>query len=38
MWYAYVYNIVEYYSAVKKKEIFPFETIRMDLEGIRLSK
>lgn len=30
--------IMEYYSAIKKKEISPFVTTRMDLEGIVLSK
>ena len=29
---------VEYYSAVKKKEILPFATTWMDLEGIMLSE
>ena len=29
---------MEYYSAVKKKEILPFATTWMDLEGIMLSE
>lgn len=29
---------MEYYSAVNKKEILPFATTRMDLEGIMLSE
>ena len=29
---------MEYYSAVKKKEILPFATAWMDLEGITLSE
>ena len=29
---------MEYYSAIKKNEIMPFETTRMDLEGIMLSE
>ena len=33
----YIYAI-EYYSAIKKNEIFPFETTWMDLEGILLSE
>ena len=32
----YIY-IMEYYSATKKKEILPFATIWMELEGIMLS-
>ena len=31
-------NTVEYYSAMKKNEMLPFATTRMDLEGIRLSE
>ena len=31
MWYAYT---KEYYSAIKKKEIFPFATTWMDLDSI----
>ena len=30
--------IMEYYSAIKKKEILPFVTTWMDLEGIMLSE
>ena len=30
--------MVEYYSAIKKKEILPFATAGMDLEGITLSE
>lgn len=30
--------IMEYYSAVKNKEILPFRTTQMDLEGIIVSK
>ena len=33
----YIYT-VEYYSAIKKTEIFPFSGICMDLEGIMLSE
>ena len=29
---------VEYYSTMRKKEILPFVTTRMDLEGIMLSE
>ena len=29
---------MEYYSAIKKKEILPFATTWMDLEGTRLSE
>ena len=29
---------MEYYTAVKKKEILPFVTAQMDVEVIRLSK
>ena len=35
MWYR---HIMEYYSAIKKKEILPFVITWMDLEGIMLSK
>ena len=35
MWYIYK---MEYYSAIKKKEILPLATTRMDLEGIMLSE
>ena len=35
MWYRYT---MEYYSAIKKKEILPFATMWMDLEGIMLSE
>ena len=35
VWYIY---ITENYSAVKKKEILPFETAWMDLENIILSE
>ena len=35
MWYIYT---MEYYSAITKKEILPFATTWMELEGIRLSK
>lgn len=31
-------NTVDYYSAIKKNEILPFATTRMDLEGIMLSE
>ena len=35
MWYIYT---VEYYSAIKKNEIMPFEGTWMDLEIIKLSE
>ena len=35
MWYIYT---VEYYSAIKKNEILPFETTWMDLKSIVLSE
>ena len=35
MWYIYT---VEYYSAIKKNEILPFEATQMDLEIIILSE
>ena len=31
-------SIVEYYSAIKEKEILPFVTRWMDLEGVILSE
>ena len=31
-------HIIEYYSAIKTKEILPFVTIWMDLKGIMLSE
>ena len=31
-------DIVEYFSAIKKKEILPFATTRMDLDNIMLSE
>ena len=34
--YIYIY-LMECYSAIKKSEILPFATTRMDLEGIMLS-
>ena len=37
MWYIYIYTM-EYYSAIKKNEILPFATTRMELEGIMLSE
>ena len=33
----YIYTM-EYYSSIKKKEILPFATMWMELEGIMLSK
>ena len=35
MWYIYT---MEYYSAIKKNEILPFATMRIELEGIMLSE
>ena len=35
MWYIYT---MEYYSAIKRKEILPFATAWMELEGIMLSE
>ena len=35
MWYIYT---MEYYLATKKKEILPFATMWMELEGVMLSK
>ena len=35
MWYIYT---MEYYSAMKKKEILPFATTRLELECIMLSE
>ena len=35
MWYIHT---MKYYSAIKKNEILPFATTRMELEGIMLSK
>ena len=35
MWYIYT---VEYYSAIRKKQILPFATTWMELEGITLSE
>ena len=35
MWYIYT---MEYYSAIKKKQILPFATKWMELEGIMLSE
>ena len=35
MWYIYT---MEYYSAIKKKEILPSATTWMELEGIMLSE
>ena len=34
MWYIHA---MKYYSAIRKKEILPFVTTWMDLEGIMLS-
>ena len=31
-------HTMEYYSAIKKNEILPFATTRMDLDGIMLSE
>lgn len=39
MWYTYMYlYIMEYYSAITRKQILPFVTRWMKLEGIVLSK
>ena len=35
MWYIYT---VEYYSAIRRKQILPFATIWMELQGIMLSE
>ena len=35
MWYIYT---MEYYSAIRRKQILPFATTWMDLEGIMLSE
>ena len=35
MWYIYT---MEYYSAIKKKEMLPFVTMQMNLESILLSE
>ena len=35
MWYIYT---IEYCSVMRKKEILPFETKCMDLEGVMLSE
>ena len=35
LWYIYT---MEYYAAERKKELLPFETERMELESIKLSK
>ena len=35
MWYVYT---KEHYSAIKKKEVLPFATTWMDLEGITLTE
>ena len=35
MWYIYT---MEYYSAIRKKEILPFATTWMEQEGITLSE
>ena len=35
MWYIYT---LEYYSDIKRNEIVPFATTRMDLEGVMLSE
>ena len=34
----YLINIYEYYSAIKEKEILPFMTTWIDLEGIIISE
>ena len=34
-WYIYT---MEYYSAMRRKQILPFATTRMELEGIMLSE
>ena len=36
--YKKVCDLMEYYSAIKRKEILPFATTWMDLEGIILSE
>ena len=35
VWYIHT---MEYYSAMRKKEVLPFATTGMDLEGIMLSE
>ena len=37
MWYIYIYTL-EYYSAIKKKEIMPYAATQMDQEIITLSE
>ena len=38
-WSIYIYICaMEYYSAIKKNEILPFETVCMELKGIMLSE
>ena len=36
--YTKILKKIEYYSATGKKEILPFETTWMDVEGIKLSE
>ena len=38
MWYIYIQQNIEYYSAIKKNEIMPFAATWMDLEIIILSE
>ena len=35
MWYIYT---MEYYSAIRRKQIIPFATIWIELEGVMLSE
>ena len=38
MWYVFICTTMEYYSAMRKKEVLPFAMTWIDLEGIVLSE